>query len=63
MNCFNKLCQQVKQNRTSFPNFDKEFLKKTTEKNDKTVQNEVANSNTVIIYDDMDSEVEANEKV
>jgi len=41
--------------------FDKESLKKTTEKNKKTVQNKIANSNTMIVYDNMDSEVEANE--
>ena len=61
MKQFNELCQQVKLNRTIFHHFDKEFLKKTREKNNETVQNEIANSNTVLVYDDMESEVEANE--
>ena len=58
MNHFNKLCQQVKQSRTSYHNFDKEFLKKQMEK---AVQKDIANSNAVIVYDDMESEVEENE--
>jgi len=58
MNRFNELCQQVKQNRTSYHNFNKEFLKKQTEK---VVQKDIANSNAVIVYDDMESEVEENE--
>jgi len=61
MKRFSELCQQVKLNRTSFHNFDKNFLKKQMEKQSETVQNEIANSNTVIVYDDMESEVEENE--
>ena len=60
MKCFNELCQQVKLNRTSFHNFDKEFLKKQMVKHSETVQNEIANSNMVIVYDDIESEVEEN---
>jgi len=60
MKCFNELCQQVKLNKTSFHSFDKELLKKQMEKHSETVQNEIANSNMVIVYDDMDSEVEEN---
>ena len=58
------LCQQVQTNRTSYQEFNKEFLKKTTNQCNKIVSLEIVNDNTVIVYDDMDNtdkEVEVNE--
>jgi len=54
MENFKQLCQQVKINRISFPDFDKEFLEKQC---NNAVQSDLANSKTVVVYDDMDLEV------
>jgi len=59
--CVDEFCQQVKHNRTTFPNFDKELHKKTMERSDKAVQNDFAISNAMIVYNGMNSEVDANE--
>ncbi len=64
MKQFNELCQQVKINRTLYPEFENEFLKKVTNQCNKTAPSKHLNDNTIIVYDDMDDtemEVEVNE--
>ncbi len=54
---FNQLCQLIKNDRSSHPEFDRKFLMNMQNQGNNVHQFDRATSKTIIVYDDFDMEV------